>query len=90
MPYSAFYKIFFKRKGQIHSNFDKKKFFNLTVHSAGSCSSCNANCICHRFLIIQFLAIKLWVRIPFQVEDSLLALFLCLCISFHKYVSIAF
>ena len=81
--------IFFEKKGQIHSNFDKQKFFNLTPHSAQGCSFCTANCIRRRFLIsIHFVVIKLWVRIPFQIEDSLLALFLYLC--FHKCVSVAF
>ena len=42
------------------------------------------------FLIIQFLAIKLWVRIPFQIGDSLSALFLYFCVNFHKCVSVAF
>ena len=42
------------------------------------------------FLIIQFLAIKLWVRIPLQIEDSPSALLLYLCVNFHKCVSVAF
>ena len=31
--------------------------------------SCGANCIHRRFLITQFLAMKLWVRIPLQIGD---------------------
>ena len=69
--------IFFEKKGQIHSNFDKQKFFNFTPHSAQSCSFCTANCIRRWFLIsIHFVVIKLWVRMPFKKEDSPSALFL--------------
>ena len=71
--------IFFEKKGQIHNNFDKHKFINLTPHSAQSFSFCTANCIRRWFLInIHFVVIKLWVRVPFQIEDSLSALFLYL------------
>ena len=74
----------------MHSNFDKQKLFNLTSHSEQSCSSCSANSIRRRFLIIQVFAIKLWVRITFQIGDSPLAFFLYLCVNFHKCVSVAF
>ena len=43
-----------------------------------------------RFPITQFLSIKLWVGISFQIGDSLSALFLYLCVNFHKCVSVAF
>ena len=50
MRHLALLTFFSKREGQIQSNFDKQKFFNLAPHS------CIANCIHHRFLITQFLA----------------------------------
>ena len=31
--------------------------------------SCGANCVHRRFLITQFLAMMVWVRIPLQVGD---------------------
>ena len=37
-------------------------------------------------IITQFLAIKLWARIPLQIGDSLSALFLYLSVNFHKCV----
>ena len=45
-----------KREGEIQSKFDGWNFFNLTPHSASSCSSCRANCIRRSFLTTQFLA----------------------------------
>ena len=42
-----------------------------------------------RFPITQFLSIKLWVGISFQIGDSLSALFPYLCVNFHKCVSVA-
>ena len=50
----------------------------------------DCNCIRRRFLIIQFLAIKLWVRIPLQTGDSPSAHLLSFCVNFHKCVSVAF
>ena len=40
----------------------------------------------------QFLAVKLWARIPLQIYlgDSASALVLYLCVHFHKCVSVAF
>ena len=42
------------------------------------------------FRLLHFFAVKLWVGISFQIEDSLLAPFLYLCVKFHKCVSVAF
>ena len=67
----------------MQSKFDEWKFFNLS-------STCITNCVRCRFLITQFVAIKLWVRILLQIGDSPLALFLNLCVNFHKCVSVAF
>ena len=46
------------------------------------------NCIRRRFLISQFLAIKLLVKIPLQIGDSPSALFLYFCANVHKSVSV--
>ena len=62
----------------------------LAPHLELSCSSCIADCIRRRFLITQFLAIKLWARIPLQIEDSPLVIFLYLYVNFQKCVSLAF
>ena len=48
------------------SRYIKNRIFTKNVNIL----RCSANCICHKILIIQFLAIKLWVRIPFQTGDS--------------------
>ena len=42
------------------------------------------------FRLLHFFAVKLWVGISFQIEDSLSAPFLYLCVNFHKCVSVAF
>ena len=46
-----------------------------------SCSFCIANCIYRRFLITQFLEIKLWARIQLQIRDKSSPLFLYLYVS---------
>ena len=79
-----------KRETQVQSKFNEWKFFNIAPHSAKSCSSCIANCIRRRFLIPQFLAVKLWLRIPLQIGHSPSAVFLYLCVKFNKCVSVAF
>ena len=57
MLYRTLLRLFAKREGKIHdSNFDKQKLFSLALHSALIFSSCIANCIRRRFLIVQFLA----------------------------------
>ena len=50
-----------KRKGHVHSNFDKVSCLISTLHSVKSCSCCYANCIRDRFLS---------VRISFQIRGS--------------------
>ena len=74
----------------MQNKFDEWKFFNLAPHSAKNCSPCIAKCFRRRFLITQFVAVKLWAKIALQIGDSLSALFLYLCVSVHKYVSVAF
>ena len=54
------------------------------------CSSCIAKCIRRRFLIIKFLAEKPWARTSLQIGGSPSALFLYLCLTFHKCVIVAF
>ena len=49
-----------------------------------SCSFCIANCIYRRFLITQFLAIKLWARIHLQIRDKSSPLFLYLYVTFDQ------
>ena len=73
-----------KKEGQIQN------ISLLTSHLELTCSSCIADCIRRRFLITQFLAIKLWARIPLQIEDSPLVIFIYLYVNFQKCVSLAF
>ena len=90
MVYFALLRLVSNREGQIQSMFDDEwTFFNLAPYSAQNCS-CIANCICCWFLITQFLAMKLCARIPLQIGDNPLALFLYLCVNFHKCVSVGF
>ena len=42
------------------------------------------------FWLLSFLQLKLWARIPLQIGDSPSAVFLYLCVNFHKCVSVAF
>ena len=73
-----------KKEGQIQS------ISLLAPHLELSCSSCIGDFIHRRFLITQFLAIKLWARIPLHIEDSPLVIFLYLYVNFQKCVSLAF
>lgn len=68
------------------STYFKTHIFTKNVNTLRS----SLNCICRKFLIVQFLAKKLWVRIPFQTGDSPQTVFLYLRVNFHKFVSVAF
>ena len=43
-----------------------------------------------RFMITQFITVRLMAKIPLQIGDNPSALALHLCVHFHKSVSVAF
>ena len=81
-PYMLYFVILtylWLMKGKIHKTIEFK-IFNLTLKAAEKSASCFADCACRRFLITQFLSIKLQVASSFQMEGSLALLFRCLCV----------
>ena len=46
--------------------------------------------MCCRFMITQFIRVRLMARIPLKIGDDPSAFALHLCVNFHKRVSVAF
>ena len=46
--------------------------------------------MCCRFMITQFITVRLMARIPLQIGNDPSAFALHLCVKFHKSVSVAF
>ena len=75
MLYFVIQRYLWLMKGNIDNKSVEFKIFNLTLQEAEKSASCFADCVCRRFLITQFLSVKLRVASFFQMEGSLAPLF---------------
>ena len=78
MLYFVILRCLWLMKGKIDDKSVEYKIFNLTFQAAKKSASCFADCVCRRFLVTQFLLVKLRVASSFQMEGSLALLFRCL------------